>query len=495
MVKKILRSYFPTLLLSYLLFYSIPSFAQVDPPLRIELESDKDQQDYKFISLENQGVAVFYKSTLLTADTAQWVFIHYDTNLVRTNLYKIKLPNQCQYLAADFSNNKLYLFLQKPAQKKDTLKNYLLEWEAPTPIFQLFDLQNYRSSYLSSIKVKDDYLFITVEEQRAKAIIYYNFKTHAKQVIQFADEEITNIESFCIDTVLKRTCFCLFLKNRQGSRAELFTTDYSGIIKERVVLPYYNDIIYNSVRLAIVGNDSLLLAGGYSNSKEKKSKGSYSGIYTLLYSKNKFSPKNTFTFGALLARDSALNMKLLAETNVMMNAHIAQFQGKVFAVTEVFYPEYQYITSSSYRTYGYYGYDPPMQTFLGFRFMNAFISEFNTQGQQLNEWFFPIKDMLTKSLYNVIDVYQDSEKNSLFYYIHKNSIISQFMNGKRVLSPQTAIPIELTNKTDILEYNSNVLMQYWYNNNFLLSGYQYIKNTQRGKGKRYVFFLNKMICE
>ena len=69
------------------------------------------------------------------------------------------------------------------------------------------------------------------------------------------------------------------------------------------------------------------------------------------------------------------------------------------------------------------------------------------------------------------------------------------MNGKQVLGAKAAIPVALTDKTDILEYSSNIAMQHWYNNSFLLSGYQYIKNAQRGKGKRYVFFLNKLICE
>jgi len=490
----VLLSYGLMVLWSFLLFSPLNSFSQIDPPLRIELEGSKDQQDYKFFSLADKGVAVFYQSALITADTAQWVFIHYDTNLVRTHFYKIKLPIQCQYLAADFSDNKLYLFLQKPAYKKDTLKNYLLEWEVNTPVFQLFDLQNYRSSYLSSIKVKDDYLFITVDDLKTKAIIYYNFKTHTKQTIQLADEEITNIESFCIDTIAKTTCFCMFLKNRQGSHAELFVTDYSGKIKERQVLPYYNDMIYNSVKIALVGRDSLQLVGGYSNNKEKKPKGSYSGIYTLLFTKNRFSDKKTYSLGLLSANDSALNVKLMAESNVMMNLHITQHQGKVFAITEVFYPEYQY-TNSSYRTYGYYGYEPPMQTFTGFRFMNAYISEFNAQGILQNEWYFPFKNVLTQSLYKLVDLYQDAEKNILFYYTYKNNLFSQFMNGKQVLSPQTTIPIELTNKTDILEYSSDVSMQHWYDNKFLVSGYQYIKNTQRGKGKRYVFFLNKLVCE
>ena len=388
-------------------FLTLNSFAQADFPLRVELECAKDQQDYKFIPLSNQGVVVFYQSALLSVDTAQWVFIHYDTNLMRKNIYKIKLPNLCQYLTADFSNDNLYLFLQKPAYKKDTLKNYLLQWNLITSSFQLFD----------------------------------NYKIPDKQV----------------------------------------------------VYPHHN-LLDQSVKTTIVGKDSLLFIGGYSNIKDKKTKGSYSGIYTMLFSNDKFSEPNIYTYGTLLSKDSTLNIKYLADPNAMMNIHITQNNGKIFAIMEIFYSEYQY-NASSYRTFGYYGYDPPTQVFAGYRFLNAYIFEINSQGLLLNEWYFPIQDVLTQSLYNLVDIYQDENENTLFYYICRNTVVSQFMNGKRILSARTAIPIELANKMDILEYNSNLSMQQWYHNNFLLSGYQYIKNTHRGKGKRYVFFLNKLICE
>jgi hypothetical protein len=284
------------------------------------------------------------------------------------------------------------------------------------------------------------------------------------------------------------------LKNKQGSRAELFTTDYSGNIKERVVFPYYNDLIYNSVEIALVGRDSLLLVGGYSNGKEKKSKGSFSGIYTMQCIKNKFSKNSTYLFGALSPNDSALNKKNLAESNQFMKIHITQNNGKVFAITEFYYPEYKYFASSN-RNYGYYGYEPPSQSLLGYRFLNAYILEFDVSGSLLNKWDFPIWDVLTQSFYNLTNIYQDSDENTLLYYVYNSNIVSQFMNGQQLLNPQTAIPIQLLNKADILEYSSNVFMQHWYSNKFLLSGYQYIKNVQRGKGKRYVFFLNKLICE
>jgi len=495
-IKPSIRQLFIVFCLLFSTFCFLPSaFSQVDPPLRVEFESAKDQQDYHFVSLAQQGVAVFYQNAILNADTMQWVFIHYDTNLVKKNIFKIKLPNLCQYFATDFSNNKLYLFFQKPAYKKDTLKNYLLEWNLFSDGFQLFDLVNYKSPYVTSIKVTDDYLFIIINEQKIKSIVFYNLQTDEKQTLQTTDEEITSFESFCVDTLAKTTYCCLFLKSRGGAHAELFVTDYSGAVKKRAILPFFEDLIYNSVKLAITGKDSLLLTGGYSSPKTQKQKNCYSGIFTLQFLKNRFLDLQTYTFGALLTKDSELNTKYLGETNLAMNGHLRQSNGRVFFITEVFYPEYQYTTTSSYRGYGYYGYETPTRMFAGFRYLNAYILEFNTQGLLLHEWFFPMVNVLTQSFYHLVDLYQTPNDNTLIYYVYKNEVISQFMYGQQVLAAKSAIPVVLSYKSDILEYSSNVSMQHWYDNSFLLSGYQYIKNSQRGKGKRYVFFLNKLICE
>jgi hypothetical protein len=480
-------------LLSAFCFLSL--FAQVDLPLRVELESAKDQQDYRLVSLAKHGAFVFYQSAILSVDTMQWVFIHYDTNLVRNNLYKIKLPNLCQYLSADFSNDKLYLFLQKPAHKKDSLRNYLLEWNLLTQDFQLIELQNHKSPYLTYIKVADDYLFMMANEQKEKSIVYYNLKTHNKQTLQFTDDEVISFESFCIDTTTKKTYCSMFLKNKKNSRAELFVTDYSGTILNRTVFPAHEDIVYNSAKIALAGKDSVLFVGGYSNIRDRKQRDCYSGIYTMSFSKNRFSNINTHSFGALLAKDSAFNAKHLAETNLAMGMYINQSNGIIFAITHLFYPEYQYNTTPSYRGFGYYGYDMPTQTFLGYKFLNAYIQEFNTHGLLLNEWYFPLNNVQTHSLYNLVNLHQDREGNTLIYYVYKNDVVSQFMNGQRVIAPQTAIPVALMQRADVLEYSSNIIMRHWYDNNFLLSGYQHIRNSQRGKGKRYVFFLNKLICE
>jgi hypothetical protein len=479
----------------FALFAVRNTFAQADAPLRVEFESSKDQQDYKFVSLGKQGAAVFYQSAVVSADTMQWVFLLYDTNLVRKGFYKIKLPNLCQYLAADFSNDKLYMFFQKPAFRKDTLKNYLLEWDVIKQNFQLYDLQNHKAPYLTFIRVVDNYLFIIANEIKVQSVVYYNIKTHATQTLHFPDDEVISFESFCVDTIGKKTYCSLFLKNRKNSRAELFVTNFSGSVLSRVIFPTHEDIVYNSAKVTIAGRDSVLITGAYSNTKENKQKGTFSGFYTMPFSVNKFSNIKTHFFGALFAKDSELNTKHLEASNIAMNMHINQSNGKVFAVAHLFFPEYQYHISSSYRSFGYYGYDAPMQIFSGYRFLNAYILEFNTNGILVNEWFLSLNNVLTQSLYNLVNVFQDPEGNSLIYYVYNNEVVSQFVSGQRVIAPQSSMPITLMQHSDFLESNSNISMRNWHDNTFMLYGYQHIRNSQRSKGKRYVFFLNKLVCE
>ena len=480
-----------------LLFFPFCFFhvsAQTDPPLRIELDCAKDQQDYKSVLLSKHGVAVFYQTAVINLDTAQWVFVQYDTNLVKKNLFKIKIPNLCQYFTAHFADNKLFVFFQKPAFKKDTLKNYLLEWNIRTKDFHLHELHQHKYPYLSSMQVVGDHLLMIIDDQKMKSIIYYNYKTHAKKAIQFADDEIMSVESLVVDTVARKSYFCMFLKNKKSSRAELFSTDYSGNIITRETFPYSGELVYNSVKITISGKDSLLIVGGFTNIKENKHQGCYSGIYTLSFVKNRFVDLNTHSFGAFSTKDSEMNTKYLSESGLTMNEHIKQCNGHIFVITDVFHPEYQY-AASSFRNYGYFGYDQPTHVFMGYRFLNAYILEFDRQGALLNEWYFPISNVLTQSPYPLVDLYQDTEDNTLMYYVYKNDIVSQYMHGKQVIAAQSAIPITLLSKADILEYSSNISMQHWNEHYFLLSGYQYIKNAQRGKGKRYVFFLNKLICE
>jgi hypothetical protein len=61
-----------------------------------------------------------------------------------------------------------------------------------------------------------------------------------------------------------------------------------------------------------------------------------------------------------------------------------------------------------------------------------------------------------------------------------------------VIEGKQYTPIETNYNNDklISDYNSD--MEYWYGNYFISYGYQKIKNVVQNKGKRTVFYFNKI---
>ena len=61
---------------------------------------------------------------------------------------------------------------------------------------------------------------------------------------------------------------------------------------------------------------------------------------------------------------------------------------------------------------------------------------------------------------------------------------------------QDYFSIETSQPRDMVDYNIDTHLTHWYDDNYLVSGYQYIVNKGKGaKAKRFVFFLNKIIYE
>ena len=74
-----------------------------------------------------------------------------------------------------------------------------------------------------------------------------------------------------------------------------------------------------------------------------------------------------------------------------------------------------------------------------------------------------------------------------------NRIFSTLINGYETLEKLTSMNIETMSTRDVVEYNQGTEMQRWYGDNFLVSGYQYLRNRDKAtKAKRFVFFINKL---
>ena len=100
-------------------------WAQSDPPLRIELPTAQDAEDYHFSLMGKDGVLVFYEGLQLNKDTTEWVLMQYDTNLQKQCAFNIHLPPQASFRQSFFNQGKLYLLYQEVVGKKESPRTFI----------------------------------------------------------------------------------------------------------------------------------------------------------------------------------------------------------------------------------------------------------------------------------------------------------------------------------------------------------------------------------
>ena len=100
-------------------------WAQSDPPLRIELPTAQDADDYHFTLMGKEGAMVFYEGLQLSEDSTEWVMMHYDTNLQKQYAYNIYLPPQAAFRQSFYEKGSLYLLYQDVVGKKEIPKTYI----------------------------------------------------------------------------------------------------------------------------------------------------------------------------------------------------------------------------------------------------------------------------------------------------------------------------------------------------------------------------------
>jgi hypothetical protein len=144
-------------------------------------------------------------------------------------------------------------------------------------------------------------------------------------------------------------------------------------------------------------------------------------------------------------------------------------------------------------SYDYYGraFPTSYQVFDGFRYSHAFVAGFDSSGMMLWNNGMEMRDILTK--------YLNRKLNSLFindeiilYYNANNKVAFKTIKGSNVVENTTYTTLAPKRATDqhLDEYLGTI--QYWYDDYFIATGYESIRNNYLETNKRNVFYLSKM---
>ncbi|MCR5114060.1 MAG: hypothetical protein K6A95_00060 [Bacteroidales bacterium] len=469
--------------------------AQHDAPLRLELTAAKDQDDYHFALADTNGALVLYDAGLISADTTRWVFIHYDTNLVKKSHFEISLPAQTDYVASHTDNGVIHLLMAKTLPKKDAPRTFVVSVDLRENRHTVLDLSSLESRELSGICTAGEQWVLFASNSKKDEIYFFDQqKNHLTLLNDIGDYKV----QFCLPDTANHRWLLGLNPSIDGTPGHLFLYEQDWQSGEGTVIALPRTLtdgtglLLHTARAFVVNADTVLLAGTYNIASDKQVNNLHSGVFALVLSHQTMDTLMLYSFTALKngsGKSSNINLQL--------QLGLSATDGEQFTISsEVYYPEYSY----SYSYQGYYddlryGTSSPTAVFTGYRFVNAYVTTFDRHGNLLWDNYFLLDDISIMTLAPVLRVaYIGSD--ALLCYSRNNRIYSSLLNQGQTVEKPANISIETSNPREVVEYNKQTQIQRWYGDNFVASGYQYLRNRDRAtKAKRYVFYLNKLIYQ
>ncbi len=475
------------------------SWAQHDAPIRIELETAKDHDDFHSELVGTHGAFVFYETAAATEDSTSWIFINYDTNLQKNYIFALQLPALTTFSACASTENFLYILFQKSFPKKEPVKSFLMTIDLNAEKYRIDTLSELKNGNINKLVANDECLAAIAITNKQDSIYFF----HQEKYDLFCLGNIFPYKyEFCVaDTFNQR--WLIGLKEYQSNDAgEIFLCEYEWANNKADIrsflssTPSKGDYIYNSANAIVINKDTTLLMGTYNTLQDRYSTNLHSGVYTILLHDFEFDSTRFYNYTQLKAANDGQYEKLKGRNlNLQLLIGNTGHTSKQFSfITEVYYPEYDYNYNTYDNFYGAYT-STPQQTFVGYRFINAYVTTFNRKGELIWDHYIPLTNIITKQLYRRVCIdFQD--ENAIIFYPKANHLFYTLVNGYETIEKMETMSIETNFRQDAVDYNIDTRLEHWYGDNYVASGYQYIINKGKGaKGKRYVFFMNKLVYE
>lgn len=488
--------------------------------LRVEFTARAEVFD--LIPCEEHGALMFYQSVKDIDDNIRaWIFIFYDKNLDAIWSKEIPVYKEFTYEGYYLDDEHLYLTFQKfEKAQRDEYNLQLLKIDVVTGDFEVQGIFIPEKASLVKFQVMDNLFIAGFNYPREEALLLIrNLATKADMPVLFK-ENPTYIEDVKFDTLNQNILLALNIYPSKKTSA-LYLNTYnqnSTLLNSVLIAPPLSSQKLINAQLSAFSSSEIYILGSFNNengntsSNEEEIPGETSEGFYMAKIEN--GEQKFIHFQKLLDFKNItqiLNNEELAEVQNLKRKekkkgkeqslyyqfliHDLKKEGDNFILlAEAYYPEYHQVSTMSYDFYGrpmpYY-----YSVFDGFRYFNAFVVNFDSEGN-LN-WSNGIKiwDKRTMHLQKSVEAWQDST-NLVIFYNHDGKIHSKVIDGYNQLGNVEKTRIATKYAGDVQIESSEGMIRHWYGNYFLAYGYQTLRNNQLGGGsKRRVFYFNKLVFD
>jgi len=490
-----------------------------DKPLRIEVAAQSDKETYRIIPCGEKGMILFYQSVeAANENSTRWYFFYYDKNLQQVWLKSAPVYSSLDFKTSILTSDTVNLFFEADRkQKKQGVNFQILRIIVPQGMFILNNGQMPESSTMAFFRIIRQKAFIGLndDENNQVRILVLNLPTGSVQLFPVGEDGKSELIFFSVDTT-ERVMKSLISKriSKRETQLSLIRQRLDGsLVYETTISNYGSGRLFHQAAEIGIQNEEVLVAGTYTQgiTSKKGAPDETTGFFTspvvtsLQTSVNFYNLLDLKNIRQLLDERDVLSLRKKSmkknpsgqefslDFSVLLH-DLLYWEGEYILVAETYFPQYH---TESFTDYDFYGrpFTNSYSVFDGYRFTGAMIVSFNEQGKLLWDNSMEIRNILTFSLNPKIALYPGSDE-IVIAYLSEGKIASRIIKRNETVEKTTYSEPEFLSSNDKLLSETFGRLVFWYDNYFLCTGYQEIRDISKGSNdKRLVFYCNKIRFE
>ena len=509
-------------ILIVIIFLSISGYGQKVKPVRLEVPSSIDVETFNVEPLGKDGVLVYYESNELSTNTERkWYFGLFDTSLKQIWLKFIPLPDKLEHLETKRYGDKIHMFFRNLARGPFETGIYeIVNYNINTGEFAKVSGSFPDKAEYAGFDVVGNTACLALNLQKYETdIVFIDLTSGEVKPVHVEEGTESYISAIYADS--KSNKFYVAVKSMQDKRymnEDILRFSESGQFEKKLNVQHQQSLkMLGEFVFLPVADNKLRVFGTYDmitgrqasvkDLGEEPDEAKSAGLFYLEFENDVQTKLNYFDFlgfeniyGSLGSRSVEYTKggNQQAKTdNKMLTAYYFMYQPEVIKVNdqyvfsvEVYKPYYR---SETRMDYDFYGRPSPYtyNVFGGYEFYDVILAGITDEGKLIWNNDFVLKDLKTYTLARHSIVFSDDNLISAAY-VNEGKVFLQTIEGpvdigRAETDIETKIPKDRIVQD---EYNS---ISKWYDDYFLIFGYQKIRNRTLGdQNIRTAFYVNKI---
>lgn len=485
----------------------LQSIAQLEQPLRVEIDLENSNSDYSIVPVGENGLVMYTVSPdkVPQRTKVKWLFTGYDTEFKEQWKSGYIIDEPYFVKKHTYINGFLYLLFSRNNRDEFVLTEVNVKTGEIRSLHGILP----KKFLFSSIAIHNSSAYINGYTRKGPALMHVDLNNKKVSEIELKFDAEAQFESADVSSDSNEVHIVYRLEDNRKKFLNIKTFNGLQLLDDLIINPEGNDHLLTGKINSVSPKEKIIL-GTYSSGTARGANGLY---FTRLIDNSNYVVKyynftdftNFFDFLPERTADKIQKKKEKQELRgrelnldyQLMVHDLIMYEGQYLMVAEAYYATYR----SEARPYTtIINGVPIVQTnyvsvFDGWLYTHAIVAGFDMEGNMLWDNSIEMGDVKSFDLEERISVQVDYGQVKLAYGTN-NDIVTKTIYKNQVIDEKGKNSIQTGSSEDVIKSSALSNVRYWYDKYFLVYGYQKIKNeSDEIKRKRTVFYFNKLAIQ